>query len=606
MSNEYATVNDIFLKFIEPKVYDPKAQNEHYVKTKDEFAKYTQSKQLQTKKPPKVTPNISNNPVYVRTRTKFLSINSKDRDKTVYPFPSRYTLNVGGQNFTNVIKIELWSTKFINIRQLVRDTPVSIKNNLIVWQMEDDIVDGKYVIYEAEISPGNYTPDELGEEIAAKMMAVERQNPDGKDFYFDVTIDNLLDTALISSLKFTRLDNPITQIYPLTYQIAFPNHGFTLGQEIFLYNAVIDPTIIPAVFMRFINTVHTITNVVDADTFEFETPFILTGVIGSTPDLGGNNVKIAPLDNFRLLFSIPLSINDVLDFPTEDTDFGSLQYNAPVVGALDVFRVLPGDLNTSIIETFTAHGLTTGDRIVLYSESNIPVTIEQITPFRHDYNLDPVTITVPHMAADEALRVQFVNDMTDPTGLYVTVIDETHLSVNVIYRNYNTTYFDDDDGHRLTIVEVVLTFDHSPTDKYGSISIRNTNIDLFGEQQFYMCSSLIGGDFRNDNNDVINIFAKIYLAGDPYDTVFNSFVGGKKTFYNNAAINLEDLDISFIYSDGSYVDFLDHDHSFVLKITEVVPKIESSEFNSKIGFSEFNAQHLLINPGNVHIENLTK
>lgn len=609
MSNRYADVNDIMLKFIEPTVYDAQEQKEQYVDTKEQFKNYIKSKQI-TQPPPPNIPEKDNKTVqksstddvrYIRTRTRFLNIDSRDRDKLLYPYPNDYVINVGKENFSNVAKVELFSTKFINIRELIKDTPTILKNNIIKWQMLDDVSDGHYNIYTAEINPGNYTAYELEKEIEKKMMATTRVNDDGKDFYFNVTIDTLSDLATIDSLNYTTLDNPFTVMNPNIIQVYFPNHGFIVGQIIWITNAIFDDFGISLLFQNLVNAIvnalqHTITNVIDANTFEFTVPLV---VFPSTvADIGGNNVQIAGADDFKLLFDAPYSINEILDFPAEETDFTSLQYNSIPTVDVQVWYILPGDkTGTSVLTTTSSHGLQTGDIIRFYPEiplgSLVPAFVHlYAAPALGVHSIDAVTLTTEN----NTIRQNFVNLMTDSNGLFVTVLNDTQFSVDVEYGNYTTGYFQD--GHFFTVVEIindyVIPF---PTTAYSSGTIKKTKIDLFGDQYFLMCSETLGdaNDFAVDNDNVTNPFAKIYLAGDPYDTVFNSHVGGKKTYYSNALSALEDIDISFVYNDGSLVDFLDTEHSFVLRITELIQKIEGSDYNSKIGSYEFNAQKFINN-----------
>jgi hypothetical protein len=66
-----------------------------------------------------------------------ISIDTEDRDKDAYPEPNDMIIPFG-KSFYNVKKIKLISMEFPNTDQVIRDTPVELKNNTITWQNEED------------------------------------------------------------------------------------------------------------------------------------------------------------------------------------------------------------------------------------------------------------------------------------------------------------------------------------------------------------------------------------------------------------------------------------------------------------------------------------
>jgi len=105
----------------------------------------------------------------------------------------------------------------------------------------------------------------------------------------------------------------------------------------------------------------------------------------------------------------------------------------------------------------------------------------------------------------------------------------------------------------------------------------------------FIQSELLGGDFSISNVASSNIFSQIQLSGDN-DTskvFFNSYVGGKKVFYNDSVkstINI--IDIGLIDIDEFYVEIPDNmTWNIILKVTELIKKVENSDYNSNIGFS---------------------
>lgn len=109
----------------------------------------------------------------------------------------------------------------------------------------------------------------------------------------------------------------------------------------------------------------------------------------------------------------------------------------------------------------------------------------------------------------------------------------------------------------------------------------------------FIKSRLLGGDFSISGLSENNIFAQIQLKGsDSNDVLLNSYIGGKKIFHRDTVkktINL--LDISIIDVNGLFVEIPQNvTYSIVLKATELIKKVENSEYNTNIGFSFNNAR----------------
>ena len=105
-------------------------------------------------------------------------------------------------------------------------------------------------------------------------------------------------------------------------------------------------------------------------------------------------------------------------------------------------------------------------------------------------------------------------------------------------------------------------------------------------EDIFIESSVLGGDFKSISMTNNNIFAKIQIVGDNGDTIYNSWVGGKKVFYNNDLISfLKTIDIRLVDLNGNTIDLLNTQYSFVLKVTELIKKVENTEYNTKFGFS---------------------
>ncbi len=83
--------------------------------------------------------STSSKPAYFsKEKTSILVINSKNRNKLQYPNNNNFTF-VLPKIFKNVIRISLKSTEIPNSDQVIKETPVSIQNNLLTWENEEDI-----------------------------------------------------------------------------------------------------------------------------------------------------------------------------------------------------------------------------------------------------------------------------------------------------------------------------------------------------------------------------------------------------------------------------------------------------------------------------------
>jgi len=117
------------------------------------------------------------------------------------------------------------------------------------------------------------------------------------------------------------------------------------------------------------------------------------------------------------------------------------------------------------------------------------------------------------------------------------------------------------------------------TNSVGDIIINN-NLSNFSGNYLYILMYI--NDFKCiiNNSDQPDCFAKIYLAGNPGDVLFNTFVNFPLEFVI-PLVSLSKLDIKFTYPDGSLVDFKNIDHSFTLRIIEKIEIPYNTGLNSK-------------------------
>ena len=99
----------------------------------------------------------------------------------------------------------------------------------------------------------------------------------------------------------------------------------------------------------------------------------------------------------------------------------------------------------------------------------------------------------------------------------------------------------------------------------------NTNapaiFNISGEPYILMINELLSN--VDNNSNVKNIFAKILLSTRAGSYSFNSHIASPTIFYNPLK-KLSSLEFKFLNFNGEYFNFNDIDHSFSLKITELI------------------------------------
>ena len=94
-------------------------------------------------------------------------------------------------------------------------------------------------------------------------------------------------------------------------------------------------------------------------------------------------------------------------------------------------------------------------------------------------------------------------------------------------------------------VSSILGYDEEDTGSQDSHTNTPTNVTLLDNEYFLMCSPDLCGDFAEVEKHFVHIFAKIQNAARYGDVIFNSFVGGRKIFYNHEIDTLEKLEFKF-------------------------------------------------------------
>ena len=111
----------------------------------------------------------------------------------------------------------------------------------------------------------------------------------------------------------------------------------------------------------------------------------------------------------------------------------------------------------------------------------------------------------------------------------------------------------------------------------------DSNILNFTGDNLYIY--MILNDFSNiiTSNEINNAFSKILLTGNPGDILFNTYVQAVKNFDEPLA-QLNELNIKFVYPDGTLVDFNNINHSFTLSIVEQINRPTNTLLNTRFEF----------------------
>ena len=513
---------------------------------------------------------------FVQEQTTVHDIDSSNRNQLLYPDQNHYKIELQ-RNFSNVVSVKIKGAEFPNSQQLIKETPVAQKNNLIYWQISEDLdANLEFITYVTTLTPGNYTETTLANEIENQMNSVLRV--DGQLNNFTVTIDSVTDIVEFTSIGFTTVSNPFSFNEVLSGNITditvtLTDHGLTVGQSFFIDNAVT----IDGIDASIINTQHIVTEVVDADEFVFQVPLAATS---TETAVGGASVRFGIGIQFKLLWSQDNTPALILGFPEEDTDFGFTIQNTEeafkyfeidgVTGIrLKINKIEASILSSNIsnVRTTLPHQLSTGDRVFIFTDDTVPdgTTIE---PYDHLYGLTTGDLTTQ----ENNDRLVFIGRIADPAGLLVTVIDESTFSLPVSF--VSITPID---------TEIALVDDE---DEQGDIVLRTTDtaIDLSGEEILYICSPQLSDNHTGYLVEgVDDVFMKIQIAGPSNSTIFNSYIGPGKIFYDAPLADMGELEFFFRSKDGELIEFNGKDHGFTLEITEAIQKIEGIGFSARIG-----------------------
>ena len=130
---------------------------------------------------------------------------------------------------------------------------------------------------------------------------------------------------------------------------------------------------------------------------------------------------------------------------------------------------------------------------------------------------------------------------------------------------------------------IISNFDNYVNDtrlnSVGNLVTTNLLLNLTGNNNYFL---LYINDFElvNNNSPELPCFAKVLMSGLPGDILYNTFINYPLEF-DFPVPTLNELKIKITYGDGSLPDFRNIDHSFTLKITELVNYPRNTGVNSK-------------------------
>ena len=241
---------------------------------------------------------------------------------SAYPYSNNYKINLG-VNLSNVEYIKLISTEIPNSDKIIRDFPESRRNNKVFWEIAED----GDILYELEITPGNYGASCLAEEIAMQWNKVTRQlrtttstsSTKSNLNRVTVTIDTLTNIVTFFAFSVYTLSMAITRSkaeFPDGLKrviVAHPNHGLSPGDQITIEGALSTDTIPRAS----LNSTFEIESLIDAHQYVIKIPSHNSNT--SEVTFGGGSINVLTPVKFRLLFDRPGTVGNLLGFRNVNT-----------------------------------------------------------------------------------------------------------------------------------------------------------------------------------------------------------------------------------------------------------------------------------------------
>ena len=406
--------------------------------------------------------SLLNDDSHLQLRKKYININSSDRNKSLYPNPNNYKINLNKQKLGNIISIKLKETLFRNTEQTIYKAPIDKTNNKIHFSLFRANYDN-IVTYTATLNYGSYTFEELSKELERAMNFAIKQEGTYYDFYMYVTVDsefNLVvfrtykSKAIGNSLRFKAFTDGFDTVFTNTFDVVWKNHNISVGDRIQLLNVDTDdisrtiglegdtPIVIDIEF----EWLFIVSQVINSNTIRIFVPydlyFIPDGagwptktIISKYPPsynyflyCGGQNIEGRVLLDMEIYFDVSPKLADLLNFPPLTLKSKEINVEA---GVYKEFRY-------SLIGQITVPGAPPEEEFSVRS-----LFIEYIN---NDYNINNnintnsfnLNYVLPYLDGERTL----INTTTDhnlETGDRIIIWGGGTTSILTIYNDDNTT-----------------------------------------------------------------------------------------------------------------------------------------------------------------------
>ena len=291
-----------------------------------------------------------------------------------YSSQNNYTVELPN-TIHNVVMAKLTSIVVANTAKVFTDI-IGSKNNKIYWQNQDD---GDF-IYSVDITPGNYTPVDLQQEIQSKIYSVPRKytkNTNQSTSYSDriymaVIINTNTNIVTFTAFKEAVLRKPIQDITPTipnvgdgagsyTLTISQNGHGLFVGDTV-TFADLIATNGIPA---SVLNKSHIIRSVLNNDTYTIQIDNFNLATGSRIQTGGGFSARVLVPCAFRLLFNYPDTIGKELGFRKVGQTSSITKFNSTITNA-DAYE---GEIVTIDTDGIQYVNDESGNKIVLASNS---------------------------------------------------------------------------------------------------------------------------------------------------------------------------------------------------------------------------------------------
>ena len=216
---------------------------------------------------------------------------------------------------------------------------------------------------------------------------------------------------------------------------------------------------------------------------------------------------------------------------------------------------------------------------------------------RLNINKDLIVYEVLKQISAYTVLIGPVNQITTSTDLLTTLTDDGGGALQIVSKarfsllfNYsdtvgkvlgfkNTGLSNAITPYNTTISNFDLYLNDTNLNSVGNINKSNQLLNFSGSNNYYLLY-INDGELVTNTSNFPTAFAKILLSGQPGDVLYNTFINYPLEF-DFPLSTLNELKIKVMYSDGTLPDFRNIDHSFTLRITEMVNYPRGTGLNSK-------------------------